>query len=220
LLFSGARILVIGPAVSAEAELADVDFSDFDLVIKMNRSLETPVMHRGAPSYFHNVYFRNQQRSDSPLAGRITAANLRRAGVKTIFFFVHHWREYPRLWRKLLRLRRMRLGIATHVLGPAVLATIGRPIAPHKPTAGFILLALLLAQDFARLHIVGFTFFQTRYVPGYNDRVAEDAQALAWATRNGKHSPEAERLAMRKMLAARPGADIVLGAKLAEVLRG
>jgi len=110
-----------------------------------------------------------------------------------------NWRELLRLARKLVGIWRMRLPVKVYVLTPPFIRRVAARIAPNKPTLGFIALNYLLDSGAERLDVAGFTFFTTKYIDNYNNRVEKDADAMAWATRNGKHNPEAERLAFRAL---------------------
>ena len=68
--------------------------------------------------------------------------------------------------------------------------------------------------------MAGFTFFATRYAPGYDDRDRADADSLARVRAVGHHDPEAERRLVREALAqARAaGLDLRLGPHVAAAL--
>ncbi|WP_207899547.1 hypothetical protein [Rhodovulum adriaticum] len=211
---AGKRVLLIGPAESANDELDRIDPDAFDFVGRMNKSINTPLTRNGAPFAYHNLYFRNQQRNSAKShAGRLDRASAQECGTQVVVFVLYSWREILRLFRKVLGLWRMGLDLEVHVLGPRFIRHAAAPIAPAKPTLGFVALRYLIDARPAQLHVIGFTFFRTKYVDKYNDLVENDADAIAWATRNGKHNPEAERLAFRNLYrqALAEGRNVTLG---------
>lgn len=218
---SGKRVLLIGPAASANAELDKVEVDAFDFVGRMNKSINTPLTRHGAPFAYHNLYFRNQQRNSAQShAGRLDQDSAERCGTQVVVFVLYRWREILRLTRKVLGLWHMGLDLEVHVLGPRYIRHVATPVAPCKPTLGFVALRYLLEARPEHLHVIGFTFFRTKYVDNYNDLVKKDADAIAWATRNGKHDPEAERHAFRRLYheAIATGQNVTLGADVLAAL--
>jgi len=220
---TGKKVILIGPASTVTEELENVDLSEFDVVARMNNSINTPITYRGAPYHFHNMYFRNQQRnSATSLAGRLDRESAELCGTETVVFLLMRWREILRLMRKIVGIWRMGIPVEIYVLGPRYVRRVAQEIRPHKPTLGFIALHYLLESDLDRLNVAGFTFFTTKYIDNYNDRVEKDDDAMAWATRNRKHNPKAERVAFRRLYerAVGEGRDIVLGAGVRRALYG
>lgn len=198
--FRGKKVILVGPAATVTEELEQIDLDEYDFVGRMNNSINTPLTYRGRPFAYHNLYIRNQQRNTrDSLAGRLDRESAQACGTEVIIFVLHRWREVLRLMRKVAAIWWMGIDAEIYVLGPGFFRRVAALIAPHKPTLGFITLNYLLDSGAARLDVAGFTFFTTKYIDNYNNRVEKDADAMAWATRNGKHNPEAERQAFRAL---------------------
>ncbi|EEW25683.1 hypothetical protein [Rhodobacter ferrooxidans] len=219
----GKSVILIGPAATVTEELEGVDLAEFDFVARMNNSINTPITYRGAPYFTHNLYIRNQQpNSAKSLAGRLDQTSAERCGTRVVVFVLSHWHEILRLVRKVVGIWRMGLDVEIYVLGPGLVRRAAASITPVKPTLGFVTLRYLLEANPKRLHVVGFTFFTTKYIDAYNDRVKVDADALAWSRRNGKHNPEVERLTFRRQYedAVAAGKPVTLGAGVLRALYG
>lgn len=213
--FRGKKVILVGPAATVTEELEQIDLDDYDFVGRMNNSINTPLTYRGRPFAYHNLYIRNQQRNTrDSLAGRLDRESAQACGTEVIIFVLHRWREVLRLMRKVAAIWWMGIDAEIYVLCPGFFRRVRSEIDPVKPSLGFIALTYLMDHPPARLDVVGFTFFTTKYIDNYNDRVAKDDDAYAWATRNKKHDPNAERTAFRRMYeqAVAQGQQIHLGA--------
>jgi hypothetical protein len=205
-LFAGARVLVLGPARTLADDLAGLRLADFDLVVKMNNGLHLPVAEDGAESWRCDVLFHSLTEGAKPVA----PADLARAGVRVL---VHRATGRGRVPLTMEAARRFApLGTAVRIVPPARYAALSARLGGASPTTGFVCLDAVLSSPFARLAVAGFTFFATRYAPGYDDRDRADADSLARIRASGHHDPEAERRLLRDAFAraARQGRRIDL----------
>ncbi|MEX5728315.1 hypothetical protein Ga0609869_001668 [Rhodovulum iodosum] len=224
---SGKTVLIIGPAGTAEDELQGVDPAAFDIVIRINRAIELESLGQGRGANRFNTYIRNQNGNRAgALAGHYTGANLRARGVENLVFLFYRWRELPKLGRKLIFLPFLRHPLDVWFIGPRFLNALADRLHGAKPTAGMAALEWVLGQEFARFHVVGFTFFQTGYVPGYNDDFTSDASAearlkgLMTRDKTYSHKPDFERAYFRRRVAEERarGKRVILGRHVAEAL--
>lgn len=219
----GKRVIILGPASTVTDDIEGLDLSTYDVVARMNNAINTPITYRGQAYRYHNLYIRNQQKNTTTsFAGRLDRESAQASGTEMVLYTLMKWREILRLIRKVVAIWRMDLRLDIYVLTPPFIRYCSGLIAPHKPTLGFIALNYLLQSDAARVDVAGFTFFTTKYVDSYNDRVAQDADAMKWATRNGKHNPAAELPAFRKLYeqAIAGGKNIHLGEGVRYALYG
>ena len=71
-------------------------------------------------------------------------------------------------------------------------------------------IAYFLACPLRELQIHGFTFFQTRYLPGYNDQVTTDEEAKRWVAASERHDPVRERRLVQERLRAAQAAGLTV----------
>lgn len=211
-LFAGTRVLLLGPARTLAEDLAGLRLSEFDLVVKMNNGLHLPVTEDGRESWRCDVLFHSLTEGAKPVA----PADLARAGVRVL---VHRTTGRGRLPETLAARRRL-APVALRIVPPARYKALAVRLGGASPTTGLVALDAILAARPARLAVAGFTFFATRYAPGYDDRDRTDADSLARVRAAGHHDPEAERRLVRDLLAqARTaGLDLHLGPQVAEAL--
>lgn len=224
---SGKSVLIVGPAGTAEEELRGVDIGAFDIVIRINRAVELDSLGDGIGRNRFNTYIRNQNGNRAgALAGHYTGQRLRARGVENLVFLFYRWRELPKLVRKLVFLPLLRIPLDVYFIGPRFLNALADRLHGAKPTAGMAALEWVLAQDFARFHVVGFTFFQTGYVQGYNDDFTSDARAeerlkgLMERDKTYAHKPDFERAYFRRRVAEERarGKRVILGRRVAAAL--
>jgi hypothetical protein len=204
-LFAGRSVLVMGPARTLEEDLAALDPGGFDLVIRMNNGLHLPVAALGATPWRCDVLFHSLSDDTAP----VTPESLARAGVRVL---VHRTPGRSYIPRTLEAERRL-APLQVRIIPPADYSGLAAGLGGASPTTGLVVLNFLLGCDTARLAVAGFTFFTTRYAPGYDDRDRADADSLARVRAAGHHDPEAElRLLARAFSMARAsGRDLRLG---------
>lgn len=203
--FAGRGVLVLGPARTLQDDLAGLRLAEFDLIVKMNNGLHLPVTEDGRPSWRCDVLFHGLTADAAP----VTPEALARAGVRCL---VHRTTGRGRFPLTLEAGRRL-APVEVRLVPPAAYAALSARLGGASPTTGLVGLDFLMGCDTARLAVAGFTFFATRYAPGYDDRDRADADSLARVRGAGHHDPEAERRLVGEMIseAARRGRPVELG---------
>jgi hypothetical protein len=218
--YQGARVAIIGPADGVLDEIEQIPVEYYDIVVRMNRSLElnsvNPDKFKRTDVLFHNLKFESGPRS----AGTIAPCLLREQGVHLIVF--PHSRggntssRFIRLARRMGRESSIRLMMPP----PSFYKRLVESLSGHEPTTGTVAMAFFLECNLSSLGLFGFTFFKTGYRQGYNDAANAECNAGEWARQTGIHDPDLEAsVILRRILEARSnGMNITLGKGLASAL--
>lgn len=207
--FAGRRVLVVGPARTVDQELESVRLDDYDVVVKMNNGIDVPIRQDGALNWRCDVLFHSLADIGTPLS----VDKLEQAGVRCI---VHRTPGKSYVQTTLRAQRSFKdLGYRgqVQIIAPDFYQQLRRRLHGAAPTTGLVCLSYLLGCQTAAVAVVGFTFYTTRYVPGYDDSVDSDAAASQRVRDIGHHDPERERRMVATLLrdAARAGKSISLG---------
>lgn len=204
--FTGCRVLVLGPARTLPEDLADIDTRRYDLIVKMNNGLDTPVDLAGREPLRCDVLFHSLTHDLRP----VTPDKLRRAGVR---WLVHRTPTRGAFLNTVLADRRF--GGVTRVcnLPQSEYQALGRRLGGASPTTGLMCCHFFLEAPVAELAIMGFTFFSTSYVPGYDDSVMSDHAAARRVMEKCHHAPNLEAGLLREAVirARERGKDVLLG---------
>ncbi|MFP5077243.1 hypothetical protein ACLE20_08030 [Rhizobium sp. YIM 134829] len=198
--FAGLRVIIIGPAATVVEDLAGIDVDGFDVIVRLNNGIPPALAAPAVLGARTDILFHNLNETGPRPAGAIPPELLRRAGVKICVF--PHW-GFQGNKRALERKRRELSGVSEVSLQvpPArFYEGLRRDLDGLKPTIGLVAIAYFLACPLRELQIHGFTFFQTRYLPGYNDQVTTDEDARRWVGSSERHDPARERLLVQQTL--------------------
>lgn len=214
-VFEGKRIIIIGPASTVLDDLHDVNVDTYDIVVRLNNGITLARNcaggHLGSRT---DILFHNLVEHGDRSAGEIPPGTLRSHGVGVCVF--PHWT--PVGSKRRVRRKRRQLdtvpGIELKVLPAAFATTLRRDLGNVPPTIGASAILFCLTCDPKELAIHGFTFFDTPYLAGYNERVETEVDARAWVADSPVgHDVERERVLVRARLdaARRDGLTISLG---------
>lgn len=205
-VLDGRRVLIAGPARTIESDLAALDPAGFDLVIRMNNGLDTPIAALGPNPYRCEVLFHSLTADIRP----VTAQNLRRAGVRTL---VHRVPKRGVFLRTIALSDRLPPEIDLRATPVSLHDGLARRLDGHSPTTGLICASLALASSARTVAICGFTFFSTCYVAAYDDADDCDEASAGRVRVRGHHAPDREaRLLMTLVEQARArGVEVILG---------
>lgn len=213
------RVIVIGPADTAAAELRDLDPDGHDVVVRINNGLAMAQAAEGALGRRTDMLVHNLKQDGPRSAGRLAPELMRAQGLSTVLF-PHAGpgritSDLPRARRRLAR-----DGIALRMPDPDLYAGWCAALAPAFPTSGAVAILTALAARPDRVALAGFTFFRTGYAPGYNAAGSGAAAARDWLARTGVHDAEAERALIARALdtARQAGVEIALGHGVARAL--
>ena len=204
--FVGRRVLILGPARTIDDDLAAVRPERFDLFVRMNNGLDTPVPALGPDGLRCDLLFHSLTADARP----VTADKLMRAGVERL---VHRTPVRGAFLQTVLASRRL-AGIARVCCLPmARQQSLAGQLDGHSPTTGLLAASFFLDAPVTEVAIVGFSFFQTSYCAGYDPAVGDDAAARRRIADAAHHDPAAEaRLFGRLVQSARArGLVVTLG---------
>ncbi|MCE6962067.1 hypothetical protein LAZ40_23805 [Cereibacter sphaeroides] len=218
--FADKRVLIIGAASCVSEELDRLDPADWDVIVRMNKAIDVPVIWHGKPFPRCDVLFHSFGTEGIRAAGEVTAAKLRHTGTHTLVHRTTGKSLFLRTLEEDRRLREEGSPARMRIVAPEFYKGLMRELGGHSPTTGATAICWFLGCNTRRLGIVGFTFYTTRYFPGYQDHVQSDADAPAYGLHKGIHDPEAERkMIARKVGHARAaGKSVVLGHEVERVL--
>ena len=201
--FRGKRVLILGPARTLAEDLQAVDASRYDLLVKMNNGLDTPVPLSQGQELRCDVLFHCATRDARP----ITKAKLQQAGVELL---VHRTPTKSGFLQTLLLDAGFRKQLQVCHIDWRQHRDLAGQLGGASPTTGLLAACFFLDAPVAEVGIVGFTFFSTAYQPGYDDCVGSDAQSVCRIIEKGHHAPSAEAaLLSRRIEAARDSGVVV-----------
>lgn len=204
--FRDLRVLIIGPARTLYDDLKSVDTTRYDVLVKMNNGLDTPVSLPSGDTLHCDVLFHSGTCDARP----ITEKKLREAKVKVL---VHRTPTKSGFLRTImLHAGFGHIVLVRHVDCPAYHA-LGGQMEGASPITGLISACFFLNAPVKEVAIVGFTFFSTAYQKGYDDCVTSDAAAVCRIAAKGHHQPvkEGVLLAHKIQEARRMGTTVTLG---------
>ncbi|CUH69882.1 hypothetical protein TL5118_03852 [Thalassovita autumnalis] len=204
--FEGKSILVAGPARTLGEDLASFRSDDFDVVIKMNNGIWLPIPFGDGDSHRCDVLFHSLTQDILPPTREV----LDDAGVRCL---VHRTTGKGRFPLTLDALRSLGSNErSVKIVPPARYKALSEELGGASPTTGLVCLDFLLGCNSARTVVAGFTFFQTKYQAGYDDRDVNDDDSKSRVQSLGHHNPERERALVRKLIdnAERSGRKVEL----------
>lgn len=212
--FRDRRVLIVGPARTLCDDLAAMDVDRFDVIVKMNNGLDTPVNFASGASLHCDVLFHSGTCEARP----ITEDKLRDAKVQVL---VHRTpTKSGFLQTMMLQACFGHLVRVRHVDCPAY-QQMGDLLGGASPTTGLMSACFFLGAPVREVAIVGFTFFSTAYQKGYDDCVASDADAICRIADKGHHKPVKEgALLSHKIEDARSrGITVTLGPHVLDAMQ-
>ncbi|SNR41519.1 hypothetical protein EYF88_07230 [Paracoccus sediminis] len=210
-LFAGRRVLIAGPARTIDSDLAGLDPGRFDLVVRMNNGLDTPIAAFADNPYRCEVLFHSLTRDARP----VTPEHLRRAGVATL---VHRVPKRSVFLRTIAFLDRLDPATRLRIVPVDHYDALSRSLGGYSPTTGLVCASVILQALPDTLAICGFTFFDTRYVAHYDDADRSDADTAQRVRSQGHHAPHREAGVLMTMVgqARARGVTVMLGQAVQE----
>ena len=189
--FSGKKVCLIGPAHTAPDDLKGVDLSRYDYVVRLNRAIEIPcVLENGAICEFNTLARSIDGNRAGHMAGHYTEARLEALEIEILIFVWGRWRYCLRMLRHVLEIYGYKRKPSLLIVNPNAVKEISKRLNGARPSTGFTVLYDLCKMSLSELHVAGFTFFQTPYIPNYNDKIEDQEAALKKIhamTDNGKN---------------------------------
>lgn len=224
--FRGKRIVVVGPADTAARHFSPARIDAYDLVVRVNSSLDLVENARGALGTRTDVLYHNLKEHGERSTGPIRSEALAAQGTHLIVcptptdeklaVILKAKARYARLGRRIPALRRLQVR-ATPRHEYAALCEL---LDGYWPTTGLACIYSVLQSDFAELAITGFSFYTTGYAPGYQQQLSSPAEVEAWTAQNVVHKTSLEKDVFCRVVdeARRSGKNVVLDPLLASFL--
>lgn len=195
-LFDNRRVIVVGPARTLERDLLEFDIEDFDIIVKMNAGINTPLPRKTKNPWRCDVLFH----SFSHEVPKITKAAIIKTGVKIIVYRTPTDSYVSKAFRQRIKFFFLGISCRLKIISPKNYKRLKRQLGGYSPTTGLVCIDFLLGCKFEKLAIAGFTFFTTKYIDGYNDAVSSDAASAARVIEKGHHNPDRERNLVAELL--------------------
>jgi len=194
-LFDKRRVIVVGPARTLEQDLVEFHVDDFDIIVKMNAGINIPLPGTKNP-WRCDLLFHSFSREVPP----ITRASIIKTGLKVIVYRTPRDDYVHRAFLECIRFFFLRIRCSLRIISPKNYRRLKRQLGGYSPTTGLVCIDFLLGCKLEKLAIVGFTFFTTKYIDGYNDAVSSDAASAALVVEKGHHNPDRERKLVAELL--------------------
>lgn len=213
-LFEGKSVLLAGPARTLHEDLKGFTPSDFDIIIKMNNGISLPLPFGTGPSLRCDVLFHSLTCDIPPVTNQaLDTAKVgclvhRSSGKGRFPLTLKAARDFGTTARKI------------RFVAPNRYRALSQSLGGASPTTGLVCLDFLLNSEPSKIVVAGFTFFQTKYQPGYDDRDKSDHDSIVRVKSLAHHDPEKERALTQAKVedARRAGITIVLGPKVEAAL--
>jgi hypothetical protein len=204
--FRDLRVLVIGPARTVCDDLKSLDTSRYDVIVKMNNGLDTPVLFPTGQSLACHVLFHSGTCEARP----ITEKKLRDANVKML---VHRAPTKSGFLQTLALNCRFGHFLKVRHIACLEYQKLSAQLSGASPTTGLLSTCFFLSAPVSEVAIVGFTFFATAYQKGYDDCVTSDEQAVCRIADKGHHKPAQEAVLLSHKIedARTRGVTVTLG---------
>lgn len=190
--FDGKKILVVGSANTALEDLHNIDISNIDIVVKMNNGIHTSFNFWNEESLRCDVLFHSLGDGTQP----ITLNNINCSGVK---WLVHRTLKRSSFLDTLLTDLEFKDAVKVKIIPYERYNYLSEKLGGYAPSTGMVCADFFLNTRFSSLTFVGFTFFSTRYLPGYDDKISSDEEAFSKVRDAGHHSPSHEARLIHKI---------------------
>lgn len=222
-LFRDKRVVILGPAQTLFDDMQGLDVKSFDFIVRLNNGIALALEHPEKLGSRTDILFHNLNEDGARNAGAIPPSLLIQHKVRFCVF--PHWGFKGSKTRKTrLYAKRKELSVypqVSLVVPPAKFCEqVRRDLAGNQPTTGTSAILFFLQCDLKELQLHGFSFFETRYVPGYNHAVTTDKEAQDWAAASTVHDPSREKAPIRNSIAEarKAGMTVILGNNVARFL--
>jgi len=183
--FDGQRVMLVGPARTVHEDISSLDPRSYDLIIRMNNGLGIRLDALGRDALRCDVLFHSLSSDTRPLSQEM----LDRCGVALI---VHRTPTKTSIIQTVAARRRFGPDIRVRCLPFRRYRALAKQLGGKSPTTGLVATDFLSDCNLAELTVVGFTFFETAYCAGYDDRVSCDEEARKRIVAKAHHDPSRE----------------------------
>ncbi|MDS9466747.1 hypothetical protein RGQ15_04010 [Paracoccus sp. MBLB3053] len=211
--FRNKKILIIGPARTVEDDLIEIDPTHYDLVVKMNNGLDTPVACKGLDPMRCDILFHCLTKDARP----VTQPKLEKAKVELI---VHRTPKRSGFLNTLVAAQNF-ASCRVRNIPCTSYEELSAKLGGASPSTGLVCAQFFLRSPADEVAIAGFTFSTTAYQCGYDDAVTSDKAAICRIERKGHHAPRLEAGLLADLVEAerKSGKVVVLGRNMILAMR-
>ncbi|WP_152989131.1 hypothetical protein [Pseudomonas citronellolis] len=191
------KVAIIGPAESSMTYMSGLELEKLDFLVRVNKSYLSLSGKEKELGNRTDLLFHCFNEDPITGGGKLDFALLEQQNNK---FTIYPYAK-AELERKFYTLALKHRQQSLYRIPSHYYIELERGLNGYIPTTGLQALIYLLDQDFAELHITGFTFFRTPYVKDYRDSHQSAEKAYNLATSQGSHHPERELSVFCKRLA-------------------
>lgn len=217
-IFRGKRVIIIGPAETVLEDIGETVVDDYDVVIRLNNGIALSKTSPETLGRRTDILLHNLRETGDRSAGEIPSTYLNENNVNLVIF--PHWQSLRQ--RNTFRNKRAELerglGPLIQVLHPSFMEDLRTSLGGTSPTIGLCASAFALSSPAKEVAIHGFTFFQTKYAPTYNDVVKNSEDAKNWVRLLGAHDPVSEKIVFRDRVSNTNVSTVKLGKNLQKYL--
>lgn len=210
--FLGKKVLIIGPASTVHQELGEIDTSKYDVVVKMNNGIFTHFDELKNKDQC-NILFHSLTSETRGISNETLLKN----GVTTL---VHRTPKRSSFLSTIIADEKFSEAATVKIIPFEEYEELSQKLAGFSPSTGLSCINFFISAPTEELAIIGFTFFTTNYVEGYDVNVTSDSEAIRKVKDAGHHSPEREADFVNSIInkAVLDGKVIVVGSKMNEAM--
>ena len=210
--FNGKRVLIVGSAITALSEIIEFDADSYDVICKMNNGIFIPIPTLRNESrcdiLFHSLT------SDTKM---LSLSQIQTSGVRTI---VHRLPKRSVFLRTVIEEERFEGVASIKIIPHEDYQSLSEELDGYSPSTGLVCVNFFLNTNASEVKIIGFTFFTTRYISGYDDSVGSDKESLSRVELAGHHSPKHEARLMQNIIeqAQHRGINVTVGSSMRDAI--
>ena len=182
------KIIVIGPADSANDYLASLEENNFDYIIRVNRGPSQAIKNKGSFCSRTDIWFHCMNFDLVGGGGPIEKEVIDKQSVQWLVYPLHEDQLELSYAKNLIDLKET----IVYRIPRDIYKALKKEYPARWPTTGLATLVFLMSQEFKELHISGFTFTRTPYDSTYRPELNDLTDVYKLNEISGNHDLTAE----------------------------
>lgn len=197
-LFENKRVILVGPANTASRHFTGSEIDEFDLVVRVNSSLDLVNRLNGQIGKRTDVLYHNLKEYGDRSTGPINLSYLSKQKCQIIICPTPTDEKIIPIIRKMKELSSVKAdfpnleSIKLRATPRAEFLRLCKELDGFWPTTGLAAVYSLLQSEASHITITGFTFYTSGYLSGYRQNITREAEIQAWVDQNKVHKTELE----------------------------
>lgn len=183
--FAGQRVLIVGPADTAQADLDALPSDSFDVIVKMNNGLFSSFNIGGRASDQCDVLFHSLTDDCRPVS-------IKDVADRGVHLIVHRTPKRSTFLSTLVAEKRLQKVADVRLIPYERYQEISAELSGSSPTTGMVCLDFFFRSGAAEVAVAGFTLFTTNYVVGYVRSSEKEIDQWQRVRSEGHHDPKSE----------------------------